>query len=433
MEQIAKISRSERLSQVLASRKELLYVISILGITFISFWPTFFNDFQMQWDDQWQVTNSYTTNGLGMAELRTSFIKGISEQYDPLNQLMYSLLWHIDGYNPILFHAACLLLHLANVCCVYYILRTILKDCTSLETGRIRWMVYITTIIFAIHPLQVESVAWISASKIVLSTLFYLLAGIMLIRFLKMGGTWNYIFSILFVLFSYFSKEAAVTFPLWATLLCLWYGHSPRKFDFWKILVPLYVIALFLGLHIIFVVTSYDQYVQGDTYMWWQRIVFSFYSLATYLFKWFVPINLSWMYQYPANMGEALPAWLLPYPLLVCILVYALWEWIRKPFFASAIVFLLIHLLFVLHILVLPRDAVIADRYMYLPMLGLNVILAYLLTSHIVGRNYKKIVTVLFVLLILLCTILSYQRTKEWKDSATLKNEEVIDNINSNN
>ena len=193
---------------------------------------------------------------------------------------------------------------------------------------------------------------------------------------------------------------------------------------------PLYVTALIMGLHLIFVVTSYSQYLQGDTYAWWQRVVFCFYALTTYAFKWMVPLNLNWMYQFPTNPDEALPSWLLPYPLLVGLLIYALWDWLRKGYIASALIFSLIHLLFVLHIIVLPRGAVIADRYMYLPLLGLNAILGYSLTSKKVMEKYKAVVMIGLVVLAMLYMELSYQRTKDWADSSTLKNEKVIDNEN---
>ncbi len=403
-------------------------LLGILVLTVITFWPTFSNGFQMEWDDQWQVLNSYTSGGLSLAELRISFTRGISGQYDPLNQLMYSLLWRIDGYNSMIFHAACLFLHLTNVYCIFALVRTIVEDCTSLKSDRIQWIVVVTTIFFAIHPLQVESVAWISASKIVMSTLFYLLAGMSLIHFIKEGGFVRYTLVFVFMLFSYFSKETAVTFPLWATLLCLWYGLSPHENRFWRILIPIYLAALLLGCHAIFVVTSYHRYLGEGTFIWWQRIVYCFYSIVTYLFKWLFPLNLSWMYRYPTPLGESLPSWLLSYPLLFSILIYALWERIRHPYISSALMFSLIHLLFVLHLIVLPREAVVADRYMYLPLVGLNFIFAYVLTSPLILRSYRKGVFSAVLLLVVVSSCLAYSRTKDWVDSSTLKKEKVIDN-----
>lgn len=286
-------------------------LFGILVVTVIAFWPTFTNGFQMEWDDQWQVMNTFTSDGLRMDALRVSFTEGISGQYDPLNQFLYTLLFLMGGYNPTLFHIVSLLLHTANISCVFALLGTLLKDCTTIDKERCKWIVVITTLFFAIHPLQVETVAWVSASKILLSTLFYLLATIMLIRFLKSGRIMDYAFILLYFLLSYLSKEAAITFPLWASLLCLWYKVTIRDNLFWKVLLPLYGFALLMVLHTIFIVTQYDHFIQGNTYVWWQRFVLFFYSITTYIFKWLVPLRLSWMYSFPAPVDKPLPAWLI--------------------------------------------------------------------------------------------------------------------------
>lgn len=165
MEQIAKISWSERLNHVLANHKDLLYIIGILVVTVISFWPTFFNDFQMQWDDQWQVTNHFTNGQYGMNGLVVSFKEGYMGQYSPLNQLIYSILFKIGGYNPALFHAMCLLFHLGNVTCIYYLLRRILFDCTSLSVHQIKVIVLVSSILylrmwFWLHRLNMQWPQW---------------------------------------------------------------------------------------------------------------------------------------------------------------------------------------------------------------------------------------------------------------------------------
>lgn len=407
-------------------RVHLFTLLCICLLTVLAYLPTFTNDFQMGWDDQWMVKNDFTSNGLDWEKIKESFLTGVSGQYDPINQLMYTFLYSIGGFNPMLFHTASLLLHLCNAGCVYVLIYTILKDCTSLGSERNYRIVLICTLLFAIHPLQVESVAWISASKIVLSTLFYLLSGITLIRFFKTDRYRYYVCTALFFVLSYLCKEACVGFPLWATLICLWYGITPRKARFWKVLLPLYVISLFMGLHTVFVVTSYNQYLEGETYVWWQRVVFCFYAMVTYVFKWMMPLHLNWMYHYPVSIGESLPLWILPYPLLFCVLVYSLWGWIKNHYVASALLFSLVHLVFVLHLIVLPRGAVIADRYMYLPLLGLNAILAYVLTEPRLATK-RKVVTFGLIALYLISTGMTYQRVGDWKDSPTLKGEKTID------
>ncbi len=208
-----------------------LCALPLLGIcllTVCAFLPTFWNGFQMEWDDQWMVMNPLTVSRLDWASLVAIFTIRSHGQWAPVNQLLYTLLFHVDEYNPLVFHAASLAMHLVNVGLLYAGLRMLL---------------------------------------------------------------------------AYMSKEQTVVFPLLATLLCLWYGYRPAQKRFWITLVPLYVLALLLGLHEVFWVASYDLYVGGDTYAWWQRLFFCFYSVATYLFKWICPTGLSWMYLFPMGAG----------------------------------------------------------------------------------------------------------------------------------
>lgn len=82
------------------------------------------------------------------------------------------------------------------------------------------------------------------------------------------------------------------------------------------------------------------------------------------------------MYPYPFGLRQALPLWVLLYPTLIAIVIYAMWKQIKRRIITYALLYVLIHLTFVIHLTVLPREAVIADRYMYLPIIGINVIIA---------------------------------------------------------
>ena len=145
----------------------------ILLLTVLVFSPTFGNGFQMEWDDQWMVVNSQTVGRPSLYWLQTIFTVPSHGQIAPVNQALYTLLYRGFGFNPLAYHTACLILHLINISLLHIGLNTLLRDCTKFSSTRAKWIVNITTLLFAIHPLQVECVAWISASKIPLSTTFY--------------------------------------------------------------------------------------------------------------------------------------------------------------------------------------------------------------------------------------------------------------------
>ena len=216
----------------------LLIMCIITLLTVFAFLPTFTNGFQMGWDDQWQVVNSLTVKHLNKYYLLDIFTVPDHGQMSPVNQLMYTLLYRAFGFNPLAYHVASLLLHLINACFLYIGLHMVLNDCTKISGTRAKWIVSITTILFAVHPLQVESVAWISASKIPLSTTFYFAGAIMLMKYLRKVNYWWYSGALLMQLLAYFSKEQSVVFPLFAGLLFLWYGVRIKNRKFWMALTP---------------------------------------------------------------------------------------------------------------------------------------------------------------------------------------------------
>lgn len=403
-------------------------LLLIFILTVISFLPTFTNGFQLDWDDQWMVVNSQTVGHWNKYLLLSIFMNPSHGQLAPINQLMYTALYRAFGFNPLAFHIASIVLHLVNVYLLYVGLRIVLRDCTQLPSWRIEWIVVITTLLFAIHPVQVESVAWVSASKIPLSTTFYFIGAILLIIYIREKRWGSYAGVLLMQLMAYLSKEQAVVFPLFAALLFVWYGIRPRSKNFWVGLLPIGVLGLACVAHEVFYVSNYDQYIQGDTYAWWQRIVFCVYSIMTYFFKWLVPINLNWMYLFPMEIGERMPWWLMLYPAFVFLLVFAFWKELKKPLVLSALAFFFIHLLLVIHITALPRASVVADRYLYVSIISLNFLLAYFLTGLRGWLKRPKMTVAILSVIIVLLAGMSYDRTKDWKDSKTLKSVYAVEN-----
>lgn len=413
------------------SKWNLLVVGTITFLTIIAFLPTFTNGFQMEWDDQWMVVNSQTVGRPSKYLLYNIFTVPSHGQIAPINQIMYTFLYRCFGFNPLVYHIACLLLHLVNTYLLYIGLRIVLSDCTRIPVVRANWIVAITTALFAIHPLQVESVAWISASKIPLSTTFYFAGAIMLMRFLEGKNYCWYVGALLMQLLAYLSKEQAVVFPLFAALLFLWYGIGLKNKKFWIGLLPFGLLGLATVIHEVFYVANYDQYIQGDTYVWWQRLIFCFYSVITYFFKWLVPINLNWMYLFPIGMKDSMPWWLILYPVLAVFLICSSWSWIKKPLVASLLAFFIIHLLLVIHITVLPRASVVADRYLYISIISLNFMFAYFITGLGKLFKYPKLKIIALSVVITVLVGVSYFRTMDWKDSKTLRSVFAVENSSS--
>ncbi len=434
-----KFNNIEKLLTALVSRP--VFGISIIFCACLwAYFPIFSNQLMNSWDDQWQVVNHLTESGFTLDNMIQLFTHSYHTQYSPVNHCLFIAVYAIDGYNPFYYHLACWILHIINVILVYALLRNILRDTTKLSSASIQWITFLTALLFAIHPIQVESVAWVSASKVLTYTLFYLLATWAFIRFLQTAKhrAGYYALTVIFFLCAYGCKEQAVIFPVWATLLCLFYGRTLKSASVWYMVAPLYATSLALGLWFIYGISSYAGVadISDVSFSWWQRIVFSCYAFAEYIFKWFMPYRLSHIYFYPMEIGQALPGWMLFYPILLFSAIWGLWKWLRNPVVLAGGMFFLTNILLVLHFIPVNRLWIVADRYNYLGSVGLSFIAFYLL-SELYPKwqtGIRKAVCFLVVGIFIFLTCYSHQRSQLWYDSDTIKkelNEWILNNNNA--
>ena len=411
-------------AKVSERRLRALPLLGICLLTVCAFLPTFWNGFQMEWDDQWMVFNPMTKGHLDWHLLKVIFTTPFNGQWGPLNQLAYTVIFRLFGYSSLPYHVYSLVLHLASVCLVWVVLTTVLSDCGGMEASRTRLVCLFATLLFAVHPLQVETVAWISASKILLSSVFYLGAAFAFVSFLKHRGRMGYALTIFLFACSYWSKENVLTFPFLTVMLSLRYGIPVRSRAFWYVNLPFFALALLFGLHLVFCVSGYSAVTHIETFGMGQRVILCCYTLMQYVQKWAVPVGLSWMHFFPTLPGSALPFWMVVCPVVLVALVAALWHWVRKPIVAFSLLFFASHLLFVLHLLFLPRNAIIAERYMYLPIIGLNVILAYAASKCVEYRRWRHVGKTFMAAIVLSCVVLTYSRTGQWYDSKVLREDD---------
>jgi len=424
------------------AHNQLFYVAVLLGVVFAVYFPILGNDFLYYWDDQWQVLNRYTEGGITFSNLWAILTEFYGGQYSPVNQYMYLLIYSLFGYNPAVFHLASLLLHVGCVCLVYLIVLRVLKkweegamttdarmqtNSVTKSFGFAQLTAWVTALLFAVHPMNVESVAWISASKIVVYAFFYLAATYMFIIYLERKKLSFYILTVFLFLLSFGGKEQAITFPVWLILLCWLFGRSFKERKVWMELTPFFLLSIALG-----IVTMLSQAANGggvlsDTiqYPLWQRFVLCSFSLGEYIVKFTFPYNLLYIYPFPMLIGEPLPAWMLLYPALTLIVTVTLWEYIKKMPVAVGLLFFLIHIALALHVVPLSRFVVIADRYIYLACIGLSFIVAYYFIKYTLQQTgiKRKMMFGCFSLIILFLGVYSNLRCRDWKDTDSIKRE----------
>jgi hypothetical protein len=409
-------------NKFLHDRRNGLSLLLLTAITLLVYAPVLWNDFLYAWDDQGMM-NQYTEGGINLDNIRAIMTDFYHGQYAPANGYWYLILYSLFGYNPLWFHLGNLVLHIANVCLTYIIIARLLSKFEGNDRN-VTSIGFVAALIFAIHPFNVETVAWISTSKVLIYACSYLLATYAYLQYLDRKKIGYYVLAMFLFVWSFLGKEQAVTFPIWLLMIFVLYKRNLKQWRPWLEVLPFFLLSLWFGY-----VTMLSQADVGGgflsneaAYPLWQRMVFACYSLLEYFLKCIAPVKLSYLYPFPSAIGDPLPQWLLVYPMLLMIILVGIWQYLRRQFvMLFALLFFTVHIAIALHILPLSRFAIIADRYVYLASIGITVIIAYYAMRLM--KRYKTIVIAALSVYILCLGVYSHSRTKVWRDTDTLKKE----------
>jgi hypothetical protein len=409
----------------MSPKQMLLCSSSIILVSLAVYFPIIGNDFLSLWDDGWQVFNNNTEEWSwpNVWEILTTYRGG---QYSPLNQAMYTILYHFAGYNPAWFHATSLLLHTGNALLVFFITHSILATNPGNPSQKNLVISLGVALLLVVHPLQVEAVAWISASKVLLYSFFYLWAIWFYLRYLKHGTIADYIAVLLCYTLSFGGKEQAITLLVclfWIDLVC---RRNFKDGSLWYEKIPILFLTLF------FVFQTLDShnpnnpglFSQADGYTLIQRLVFACYSFCEYLVKTIHPINLMYIYPFPMLAGEPLPTQFLIYPLVVLVAGVCFRNfWKRRPVWLGMSWFF-IHIAMMLHVIPISRFTIVADRYVYLALPGVFFVIVWYLHAawEYWPQHRKWIISCSFICLSSL-GVVAFLRTNVWCDNDMLKKD----------
>lgn len=421
-----------------------LFPVVLVVLIGIAFYPTLFNDFQRQWDDQWMLLEHHILLNPSLENWWFYFTHFDRGQYYPLNQLYYLGFYHFFGFDPTAYHMGSLIIHMINCILVFYLVRLIGRQIAGNESKKAEWLAGLVALIFAIHPLQVESIAWISASKVLLYTTFSLAGLVTYVVYLRSRKVLYLLWTLLAYIFSFMCKEQAIIFPLNILFLdFLFHSFKLKKITKRVILekIP------FFGMALLFWFWSAQNNLGvldiSTAYPWYQRLVFGSYSLIIYIIRFLLPVNLLYFYGYPIVAGESISLFYLSYVALAILFGLYLIDLYRRrqfiPFFG--LTFFLINILLVLHIIPIPRYMITADRYMYLSIVGISIWLVwtvYRLVQWNRNKTWIRLGMAGGIMLVLTCFVLySNTLTRKWENSITIKQEvrdylaPVIQEINS--
>lgn len=392
-----------------------LAIVLLVSLLLMS--PSLFNDW-VNWDDDHYVLNNPLVQSLSMDQIGELFSTlQVQGNYHPLTLLSLAVDYQISGTDPFMFHLTNLLFHLLNTGLVLGLI--------YLLTGRI-YIAVLTALLFGIHPMHVESVAWISERKDVLYTFFFLGGLISYVNYLqkeKRKYGWLTLCMLAFVL-SLLSKGMAVTFPMILLLI----DYLKKRTDYKRLImekVPFLLLSLGFGILTIIAQQAGQALSHAPDISIFESLITACYGLGLYTLKALVPFKLSTLHPYPMAVGEALPAYMYLSGLLASALVYLAWrgvQYSREIGFGVGVY--LVSLAPVLQLLPVG-NSVIAERYTYIAYIGLFFLLGWGVDQVVQRwkphkRIYKTGLLVLlggYVLSMMLITVL---RIPVWKNGETL-------------
>lgn len=395
-------------------KKHIFSLVLIVIAVFISIVG---HRFLYQWDDHWVVINNYTDAGLDWKNLWAVLTEFYHGQYAPFNELSYILIHAVFGYSPMAFHAASLLWHTANTVLLFLFLNRLLKMIPNNpligQSANVAWL---CALLWAVHPVNVEPVAWISASKILVYAFYYLAALLLYLYYIERPRLGKYIGLLALFVASFLGKEQAVVLPL-AFLLVDYLTKREEKIGYLLLeKAPFLILALFFG-----IVTIISQGAGGNMpeYSLWQRLLFCGYTLYEYMVKTILPMNLMYLYPFPIAPDGEMPLMMYVYPLMILAAAYLVYVFRKERMLVFGALFFVVHLLVAIHFISISRFAIVADRYNYLAMVGpLLVIVHYLCLWHRKHKMAARVVLGLYFAYLCTYTII-YQQN--WNNSEHVK------------
>jgi protein O-mannosyl-transferase len=399
----------------------------------------------VDWDDNEYVENNKLVRSSGETQYKDIFSTVVSLNYHPLTMLSMRLNNNScktcpNGISAKPFIRGNIILHVLNSILVLLLIFSL--------SGKNITVSFLVAAVFGVHPMHVESVAWVSERKDVLYSFFFLSGLLVYLKYLnkKKGKYLWLIFSFILFVLSCLSKATAVVFPVVLLLLNFWThdneGNRSIKSTLYEIvspknlllLLPFFIVSIFFG-----IMTTKIQ--SGNNFMGMLKFIkepndvinivgpvsllqhfqIGSYGFFTYIIKFFLPVNLSPFYPYPTlqefNHGSfSVNLWLSSLALLLTAFI-TIWSLRKTKLYFFSLGFYFITIALVLQFMSVGT-AVIAERYSYLPYIGLAFLPATLIANT--PARIKKVLLIISGCFIIILMILSRQQIKVWFDSETL-------------
>ena len=413
---------SSIVSRVLSPASQVpLICLCLVLMVFAIYGQTLRHGFVNFDDDLYVTANEHVSKGLTVDNLKWVCEAGLSgdlsdaDNWIPLTMVSHMLDVHFFGLRPGAHHLVNVLLHALNSIGLFLILRTM--------TGSIARSGMVAAL-FAVHPLHVESVAWVAERKDVLSGFFFMLTlGAYLRYVLRPFGWGNYVLLLLVFALGLLSKPMLVTLPFLLLLLDWWPLARFRVLSLWRLLIEKLPLLALSGCDSLITIHSQRNYIADASQLLSTRLINSAVGYRAYLYETVWPFDLC-VLNLPPRHGWALTLTALSFLVLVCLSLTALLLSRRRPYLLVGWLWYLGMLVPVIGVIKVGNQAY-ADRYTYLPLIGIFIAITWLVADW--NREGKlrlprRFLEGFCVLLLGLFMARSFNQTTHWKDSWTLWN-----------
>ncbi len=413
--------------------RRFLLPAAIFAIAFITFLPGLSGEF-LNWDDDVNFLKNPNFRGLGWSNLRWMFTATHEGHWIPLSWLTLGLNYALGGMNPRGYHLGNLAFHATNAVLFYFLGRRLLGAAgAAASPAALSWGAAFAALLFAVHPLRVESVVWMTERRDVQSMFFYLLSALGYLRAVEQGRDgrlaplWRALSVAAFVC-AVMSKSSTLMLP--AALLLIDVYPLRRTGLGWRRLIieklPYFVVAaadLFVAL---MAVQRAATWTGLGTHGLAGRIAIVFYSFFYYPWRLVWPIELSPMYEVPLHIDPLQPRFVVA--MLLVVLITAALVALRRRWPAGLAAWIYSALM------ILPLSGVfhvgfqiVQDRWSYLSGLGFTLLvgggIARLLDARASGRVSAMIARSVMLgasATLVFLAAAAWDQSKIWQDSETL-------------
>lgn len=421
-----------------------LWILTIVAATFIAYSPIFQNDFT-NWDDKGYVLeNNVAKQGISWQTVTDAFWnkKYQMGNYHPLAMFSLAVDYEIGQTKfaknlsksitgkefvyekeeadtvPLPFVFTNLFLHILSTIILFWLIYELLS---SYDNKKRFFAAFITSLLFGVNAIHVESVVWISERKDVLYTFFFMASLLCYLKYLTKKKVYLYVLSIFLFILSLLSKGQAVSLAV--TLVAIDFFKGRKLLNIRVILekVPFFILAAIFGVIAIFAQKSGSAIHDINEFNIIYRFVFAAYGLTMYIVKAIVPYDLAAIYPYPIFINNHPPFWfwffIIPALGLVGTLVWALIK--NKKDISFGLLFYFLNIFLLLQFIPVG-SAIMADRYAYIPSIGFLFLIAVIYNRLAVNKGLEKILFVGIIGLSIFWISKTYAQTKIWSNSIKL-------------